>query len=162
MSDPLQQLNNKITKGKKSDFKSLQCVSLYAHNNNNDVLKSLVINDDEELVVNDNRLTSSYLTESSTLPAGSIYTSLSQELTHSKDISILLEVDAHINQADITILVSNDDSNFYELNSHYVTEHVQGLSNQIVISDFRFKHYKIQVENTSGSDSFVFSLSISF
>lgn len=57
MSSAIDRLNNKITKGKKHSYDSLQHTSLYAHNTTSNEFKSLLVNDNESLVVSDSNIT---------------------------------------------------------------------------------------------------------
>ncbi len=164
MSDPMQQLNSKVTRSKSSQFTELQCVSLYAHHTEDKRLRSLKITDDDELIVRDNlqSLQTKVVTTDHELPAGYVTVSHIQELEANRDISILAEADIHINSLNIDVEVSNDNSNYYTLDGHYITEHTSGLSKQIVLAGFKSKYFRLSVSNTHGSGSIIFSTSYTY
>ena len=164
MSDPIQQLNSKIIRSKSSQFTELQCVSIYAHDTEDKRLRSLTITDNDELIVRDNlqSLQTKIVTISNELPAGFVTVSHSQELLANRDISILAEADIHINSLNIVVEVSNDDVNYYDIDGHYVTEHVSGLCKQIVVSSFKSRYFRLSVSNTHGSGSITFSTSYTY
>ena len=156
----LREISAKLFKSKGHEYTELTANSIYAHNSTLDKFKKLKINDHDELLTTDNTLSSEYIAEDGVLLPGSVFTSNPFENYKLSDPSFLVEADANINQLTFKLLVSNNDTNYYELNSHYVTEHVQGLSNQIYISNYHFRYYKVQISNTSGSNTITYSVSI--
>lgn len=151
--DPIQLLNNKVVRSEKQEFKELQCNSLYAHNTTSNKLKSLTIDDSDALIVtNGNTLDLTYIFLSQSITAGFSVTSPSQTLKQLGHLSVLLETNLNISDIVFEIEISNDDINFYSLDTHYYTEHIQGLSNQVQISGFKAKYIRFRMGNASLDD----------
>lgn len=156
----LREISSKLFKSKGHDYSELTANSLYAHNSTLDKFKKLKINDHDELLTTDNTLSSEFLVEDGTILPGSVFTSNSFENYKLSDPSFLLQAIADINQLNFKLLISNNNTDFYELNSHYITEHIQGLSNQIYVANYHFRYYKVEITNSSGSNTINYSLSI--
>mgnify|MGYP005996263523 CR=1 FL=1 len=158
--DPTQKLNNKVVKSSKTEFKELQCISLYCHNDTTNLLQCLKINDNNELLVtNGSSLQLEYLFNAQSLAAGFSTTSPNVTLQQLSELSLLVEANTNINSLVITPEISNDGVNFYNLDSHYINSHISGLSNQITLNDFKTKYYRFNIGNNHGSDTIIFSAS---
>jgi len=159
----LHQINNKLTRGNDADFPDLQCISIYAHNESSGVIKSLKVNDNDELVVVDNSsqttFTDSPITGS--LAPGATFTSDAIQITKAREMDILVSAPANINQLATSLLVSDDGVNFFDIDTHFVTAHTHGNA-QFIKLEFKVKYVKIQLENTSGSNTIDYTVSYAY
>lgn len=154
MSDRyLAEINAKIIRSKKIDFNELQCVSMYGHNETDDLLKSAKINDDDNLKVTDygNELTTLFSGDEFLL--GVSYTTPAIPVKKNKNIIIYVEAPddaADINHITLNVEVSNV-TNYYELDSHYLTSHKNDHTIQAEVTYYA-KNIKITLDNNKGSN----------
>lgn len=158
----LSQINSKIVRSKKTDYDELQHVCISAHDDTLNQFRSLRINDTDELRVSDigNERTTLLSVGPFTLPVS--YTTPEIPIIKNKPIYIFVEAPDNandINHIDLDVSVSNF-TDYYELDSHYVTSHKNDHTIQAQV-DFVARNIKVVLTNNKGSDITNVALNVS-
>ena len=146
----LHEINSKLTRSKKIDFDSLQCISLYAHNDTDNKIKGLKISDSDGLQISSKL---NQITWSDQGLLGAYYQTTAIEIENTNKISILVEAYENINDINhvsVEILISNI-SEFFRLDDEYIISKKNDRSLQVSIPDFKAKYIKIKIYNNKGS-----------
>ena len=158
----LSQINSKIVRSKKTDYDELQHVCISSHNDTTNQFKSLKIDDLDNLKVTDfgNERTTSLTVGPTTLFLS--YESPEIPILKNKPIYIFVEAPDNandINHIDLDVSVSNF-TDYYELDSHYVTSHKNDRTLQVVV-DFVARNIKVTLTNNKGSNITNVALNVS-
>lgn len=158
MSDPIFQLNSKVVRSAKLEHRELQSIALFAHDNEDSKFKSLRLNEDNELLVNNgSKIQYKTFINNKVLTPNESYTSGSKS---GDDISILI-IGNNISDLEPTILISNNNIDFVGLSSLFYEEDIIGTSRQIRMNQFNAKHFKIILTNLDQTNNITFSLTYS-
>lgn len=149
----LSQINSKIVRSQKTDYDELQHVCISAHNDTSNKFKSLKIDDLDNLKVSDigNERTTATSVGPFTLPVS--YTTPEVPIVKNKPVYIYVEAPDNandINHIDLDVSVSNF-TDYYELDSHYITSHKNDHTLQVVVN-FVARNIKVTLTNNKGSD----------
>tara|TARA_R110002050_G_scaffold277495_2_gene423178 strand:+ start:2312 stop:2722 length:411 start_codon:yes stop_codon:yes gene_type:complete len=126
--------------------------------------QKLRINKHEEIAVNANKLKTVIISEDVKLLPGSVYFTHSQELIQAINPSILLSAPtwSDIQRLTMEIYISNDNVDFHKLHHTHSTARTADKSQQLYVEGFKFKYFKIRLENTDISEEAIKSLSYSY
>lgn len=149
----LSQINSKIVRSERTDYDELQNVSIYAHDDTTNKYKALRIDELNNLHVSDigNERTTARSINPFTLPVS--YTTPEIPIVKNKPIYIYVEAPDNatdINDIDLGVSISNF-SDYYELDSNYITLHRNDHTIQAVVN-FVAINIKVTLTNNKGSD----------
>lgn len=149
----LRDINSKIVRNKRVDYDQLQCVSIYAHNDTDTKLKGLKIDDNDYLQVSayGDEIVEVYSQEDLNIIGTAFITPALPVAKNSKKY-IMIEAPDNandINHISLTVLVSNF-TDFYELDSHYITLHKNDRTIQAEV-EFITKNIQLRLDNNKGS-----------